>query len=306
MHRATPANTSFRSYVAGGARATIPGVDDTKLMQESMGNFMVNEARKAIESPQNYGFTSVVMDATMDAAGKITAGAESFVQFMGGNRSFPVFGNMDDRRHRLQNLAKGDVAMFRTAVDQLQLHLAQEGGFWTGPDSKKLRLQLVKAQQQGSQPQTTATGSTAASSSQGQQKHGQQPLYNQDSSQFIEVNGTMSQHVNKQHQIVLTDKQTGMEVNPDNNVYLGSTKDKGSFLPVVLQGGVLAKNVFGQVGSSADVDEAGRALIESSERINALERAVQALLIESSERINALERAVQALTLRVANLEGRR
>jgi phage gp45-like len=284
MHRATPANTSFRSYVAGGARATIPGVDDTKLMQESMGNFMANEARKAIESPQNYGFTSVVMDATKDAMGKITASAESFVSFMGGNRSFPVFGNMDDRRHRLQNLAKGDVAMFRTAVDQLQLHLAQEGGFWTGPDSKKLRLQLVKAQQQsGSQPQTTATGGTAASSSsQGQQKHGQQPLYNQDSSQFIEVNGTMSQHVNKQHQIVLTDKQTGMEVNPDSNVYLGSTKAKGSFLPVVLQGGVLAKNVFGLVGGEIEYD---------------------ATVIEANERVSVLERAVAVLTKRLDELE---
>src|SRR6516162_7056794 len=71
MHRATPLNSSFRAYVAGGARATIPEVDDSKYMQASKGNFMSNEARSAIEAPQNYGFTSVAADATKDAQGKI-------------------------------------------------------------------------------------------------------------------------------------------------------------------------------------------------------------------------------------------
>ena len=40
MHRATPLNSSFRSYVAGGARSVIDKIDDSKLMQEMAGNFM--------------------------------------------------------------------------------------------------------------------------------------------------------------------------------------------------------------------------------------------------------------------------
>ena len=34
MHRATPLNTSIRSYTAGGSRCVLGKADDTKLMQE--------------------------------------------------------------------------------------------------------------------------------------------------------------------------------------------------------------------------------------------------------------------------------
>jgi hypothetical protein len=112
MHRATPANSSFRGYVAGGARTTIPKVDDSKQMQESDGNFMANEARSAIEAPQNYGFSSVVKAAVKDAQGKITSSAEGFVSFMGGNRSFPVMGIMDDRRYRPMGLKEGENSQY--------------------------------------------------------------------------------------------------------------------------------------------------------------------------------------------------
>jgi phage gp45-like len=280
MHRATPFNVAVRSYTSGGARGVAGKVDDSKFMQEITANFMSGESRSKIEAPQNYGFTSVHMPP--DADGK---GAEHFSSFMGGARNFPVASAIDDRRHRLYNMQDGDVAMYRTKSDQLQLHLAQDGGYWTGPDSKKLRLQLIQGQQsqQGSQGGSSSgsSGSAAGSSSTGQM--GQQPLYQQDSKQFTEVNGTMTVHVNKQHQIVLQDMQTGMEVNPDNKVYLGATKDKGSFLPVLLQGGVPAKNVFGQVGSMKDVDEAGLALIESEERMIALEKKVEMLAARLSD-----------------------
>ena len=63
MHRATPLNTSIRAYTAGGSRSVVDKVDDTKLMQEMGGNFMANETRDAIESAQNYGFSSVVFDS---------------------------------------------------------------------------------------------------------------------------------------------------------------------------------------------------------------------------------------------------
>jgi hypothetical protein len=281
MHRATPFNVAIRSYTSGGARGVAGKVDDSKFMQEISANFMSGESRSKIEAPQNYGFTSVHMPP--DADGK---GAEHFSSFMGGARNFPVASAIDDRRHRLYNMNEGDVAMYRTKSDQLQLHLAQDGGYWTGPDSKKLRLQLVQGQQDGQQQGGSSSGgSTGSSGSQtgAQGQMGQQPLYQQDSKQYHEVNGTMTQSVNKQHQIVLQDMQTGMEVNPDNKVYLGATKDKGSFLPVLLQGGVPAKNVFGQVGSMEDVDEAGLALIESEERMIALEKKVEMLAARLSD-----------------------
>ena len=107
MHRATPLNTSIRAYTAGGSRSVVDKVDDTKLMQEMGGNFMANETRDAIEAAQNYGFTSVVFDAEKGQDGKIAASAETFIGFMGGNRSFPASGNMDDRRHRLLQAGEG-------------------------------------------------------------------------------------------------------------------------------------------------------------------------------------------------------
>src|SRR3974377_140662 len=108
MHRATPVMTSFRAAVSGGARTVIDQVDDSKLMQEMGGNFMKGETRRKVESPQNYGFTSVVMDADMGQDGSVSGSAEGFISFLGGNRSLPVCGVMDDRRHRLKDLQKGD------------------------------------------------------------------------------------------------------------------------------------------------------------------------------------------------------
>jgi phage gp45-like len=224
MHLATPVDTSFRSYVAGGARSVVASVDDTKLMQEMAGNFMKGEARKGVEAPQNYGFTSVVMDADRDATGKATAGAEGFVMFCGGNRTFPVATVIDDRRHRLRGLAKGDVAMYRTAADQLQFHLAESGAYWTAPTSQKLRLALVAP--------ATSPG------------NGQTAQYQQASTQSFEVNGTMTQSVNARHQTVLEDMLTGVEVNPDGNVYLGAIKGAGTFRPVMLSDGTPARNVL--------------------------------------------------------------
>ena len=165
VHRSTPLINAFRSYVSGGARSVVASVDDSKLMQEMAGGFLAGESRQGVEAPQNYGFTSVTMDADemlQNAAGMAAKASgfasaltkmsgmwpETFISFIGGSRAFAVAGNIDDRRHRLFNLAKGDVAMFRTKQDQLQLHLTTDGGFFSGPDSKTVRMQLVPAQQQ--------------------------------------------------------------------------------------------------------------------------------------------------------------
>jgi hypothetical protein len=188
-------------------------------------------------------------------------------------------------------MQEGDVAMYRTKSDQLQLHLAQDGGYWTGPDSKKLRLQLIQGQQsqQGSQGGSSSgsSGSAAGSSSTGQM--GQQPLYQQDSKIYSEISGSMTQQVNKQHQIILQDKQTGIEVNSDNNVYLGAISGQGQFLPVMLIDGTAAKNTKalkggGSFGASADSDD------PALDELNVITR-LRREMDELRARVDALEGA---------------
>jgi len=167
MHRATPLNSSFRAYSAGGSRSVVHEVDDSKLMQESKSNFMANETREKIESPQNYGFTSVTADGEKGQDGKLSKGPEAFMSFIGGNRSHPIASIMDDRRHRLFNLikdaAKGSTAMFGLKEWGQQLLNTDLGWFLTGNIEKKIRLQLVKNQngqqqtQQGGQPKLART-----------------------------------------------------------------------------------------------------------------------------------------------------
>ena len=150
MHRATPLTSSFRAYTGGGARSAVNQADDSHLMQESAGNFMAGEARQAIESPQNYGFTSVVMDAIQGAAGQASqmigqfvASAESMISFMGSNRSFPVAGVMDDRRHRLNGLDKGDTGMFGTQGRMQQIQTSSDGLFASAPNDKTFRMAVI-------------------------------------------------------------------------------------------------------------------------------------------------------------------
>ena len=176
MHRATGLTSSFRAYTGGGARSAVGSADDSTLMQESAGNFMAGEARKAIESPQNFGFTSVVMDAIQGAAGQASsmigqfvASAESMIGFMGSNRSFPVAGVMDDRRHRLNGLDKGDSAMFSTQGRKQQFHMSDDGMFASAPNDKTMRMALIDEQseqdatsQSYQQQQSSGGGNTAA------------------------------------------------------------------------------------------------------------------------------------------------
>jgi hypothetical protein len=164
MHRQTPLNSALRGFFSGGSASVVDMVDDMKLMQEGAGNFLANETRKAIQSPQNYGFTSVVFDAEKDAMGKIQASAETFTSFLGGNRSYPVNGNMDDRRHRMFQLEKGDTAMFRGRGDKQQFHMTTDGGFWTAPQDKTVRMHLL---QQDSESNSTMGGGSSGGGSAG-------------------------------------------------------------------------------------------------------------------------------------------
>lgn len=257
MHRATPLNTSFRSFVAGGARSVVHAVDDSKLMQEMSGNIMAGENRSAVESPQNYGFTSVVHDADKDAMGKIIAGAEVAMSFLGGNRSFPLAGAMDDRRHRLFGLEKGDTAMFRGKDDKQQFHMSGDGGFWSSPIGKTVRMALVPAgqqqQQKGASAQQTDAGggsSSSGGSQQGQQQQrGQKPVKsdNQQSKYFVELNASQQARIaGKDVHTLLDDGKVYVDVNTDKNVYVGAKKGDKEFSLVVTLAGP-AKNVFGRI-----------------------------------------------------------
>jgi phage gp45-like len=168
MHRQTGAASAFRGYDSGGARALIDKIDDSPLMQTMTGTGMKGEAFSASksgkfkgpEAPQNYGFTSIVADATKGANGMIQKCAEGFMSFVGGNRSFPVAAIMDDRRHRLKNLgkdaAKGASAMFGLKEWGQQLLNTEDGWYMTGNTEKKVRFQLVGNQNGKTQQQTPA------------------------------------------------------------------------------------------------------------------------------------------------------
>jgi phage gp45-like len=158
MHRATPLQTSFRAYTSGGARSAVHEIDDSKGMQLSKANGMKNETRENIESPQNYGFTSVCADGDQGDNGSLKDSAECILNYIGGNRSFPMATSMDDRRHRLLNLAKdavkGASAMFGLKKWGQQLLNTEDGWFMTGNTQKKVRLQLVNnSNDQQQQPQ---------------------------------------------------------------------------------------------------------------------------------------------------------
>jgi hypothetical protein len=235
-------------------------------MQESKGRFMANEAREKIEAPQNYGFTSVVMDATKDALGNILSSAETFVQFMGGNRSFPVFGNMDDRRHRLIELAKGDVAMFRTALDKLQMHMNKDGWFATGPRDKTVRMQLLDEDSGQQQSQSGAgspgghgqlelfdattlptTNVSAGGLPGGQQQMGQKARYQdgQKSYRFVDVTKDATRSSGKEVHIMLDDGQIYAHI-VGKEVYLGGKKGQGVFGHVGTDKGI-SMNVYARV-----------------------------------------------------------
>jgi len=222
MYRHTPLASGFRAYSAGGGRAMIDTIDDSKQMQEPTDTQgMRGEQFSSMEAPQNYGFTSVVADADKGPNGMIKDCAEGFINFMGGNRSFPVMGLMDDRRHRLLNLAKdaakGATAMFGLKEWGQQFLNTADGMFMTGNTKKKMRFQLVNnkndQQQQPSQQQQAngAGGGSSGSASQTQQQEkGQKTLHKEDSSQYFDMTTGSLHHANgSSHHEVKGDRTVG-------------------------------------------------------------------------------------------------
>jgi phage gp45-like len=219
--------TSFRSYAAGGARSVIKDVDDGQYMQESSLTINRNETRKEVESPQNYGFTSVTADRDkkeqqkgggqggQGSQGKQSTlsemGPEAFIMWAGGNRSFPVATVIDDRRHRLYDLgkdaAKGATAMYGLKEWGQQNLITDDGMYMTGNTEKRIKLQLVKNKNQeeqqqqsgGAQPGAQAAsaeggggGSSDAGGKQQQKKKlGQKTLHKESSDTFVNMDGSL-------------------------------------------------------------------------------------------------------------------
>lgn len=258
MHRATPANSSFRAYSAGGARATIDSIDPKKLMQEIGASVMKGEKRGKIEAPSMYGFASNPFEADKGEDGKPGLGPETFLSFMGGNRSFPVAGPIDDRRHRLTDLVPGDVALFGGKDTGQQLHMNGVGTFMSAfaGAGKKLRFQLVakakEAAQAAGAPSTLTEAGGGSNGGQvgaaGQQKPtGQKPVYKNESEQFFEITDDGTENTNKAHAMRLPDG-TAVIVR-DGKVYLGGDPAKGhQFAKVMTEGGVPSINVYARTG----------------------------------------------------------
>jgi phage gp45-like len=297
MHRATPANTSFRAYTSGGARSCVNAADDGHFMQEMGGNVMKDESRTAVESPQNYGFTSVVMDADKGQDGSVTGCAEAFMTFCGGNRSFPVAGVMDDRRHRLMNLQKGDVAMFRTRQDSQQFHLTGDGGFWSAPTQKTVRMQLVDPQQQqqgggqgGAQTRdgTGGAGAGTGAGGGGQQQNGQQAVYKngQNSYRFVDVTQSATRLSGNESHMMLSDGDSYVHCT-SKKTYLGGNASKHTFSKVLTEDGP-ADNVYGRISSRAATTKRSlpltRAALPAMALVLGLSLGVNYSLIVGSDR----------------------
>jgi phage gp45-like len=216
---------------------------------------MKGETRDKIESPQNYGFSSVCMD------GDDNGSAEGFMSYPGGNRSFAYCGVMDDRRHRLKGLDKGDVAMFRTKDDNQQFHMTGDGGFWSAPTDKTVRMQLVKKQDQQQQGgtqagQQDASGGSSSSSGQGQQggqsKNGQKAVRKNSSHQYVDVTENATNVSGTNTYMRLQDGKGYLHCSSDAKVWVGAEKGKAKFARLLTEDGP-SVNSYGNLGSSRAV-----------------------------------------------------
>ena len=137
MHRQTQLTQGFVGYTSGGARTLIDSIDDGKLMQQMKGAIL-GESRDGVESPQNYGFSSVVRAATKGSDGTIQECAEGFMSYFGGSRTSNFCGVMDDRRFRPLHFKEGENSQYD---DLGQMTLIRRTGLYLlsldGPDDSQ-------------------------------------------------------------------------------------------------------------------------------------------------------------------------
>lgn len=135
MHKMDARSSSFRGYVSGGSRGVVGEIDDNHNMQEVKGNMMRGESRSKMERVQNYGFTSAILPGDKEGSeGVIKKGAEMIISYLGGNRSLPFIGAIDDRRHRPYGLKPGENAQYDDAHQMT--YIARDGVYILSLDSK--------------------------------------------------------------------------------------------------------------------------------------------------------------------------
>lgn len=83
------------------ARGIVKIINDGAKIQAIQATFLNNETRANVEHFQNYGFSSNPLP-----------GAECIAAFIGGNRDHGIILLVDDRRHRIKNLAPGEAALY--------------------------------------------------------------------------------------------------------------------------------------------------------------------------------------------------
>lgn len=93
-----PIKSSIRNMVS---RGVVSLIDDSLKMQALQIRMVSGEVKDNIERPQNYGFTS-----------HPHPGAEAFTVFVDGNRDHGLTLVVDDRRYRIKNLGRGEVAIY--------------------------------------------------------------------------------------------------------------------------------------------------------------------------------------------------
>lgn len=90
-----------RRVAMTSTRGRMSLVDDKKKLQQVQVELYADETKDNVERFQQYGFTSVPLE-----------GAEALVIFLAGGRDHGIVHAIDDRRHRLNELQGGDVALY--------------------------------------------------------------------------------------------------------------------------------------------------------------------------------------------------
>ena len=88
-------------------------VDDKKKLQRHQVQLLEDETKDNVERFQTYGITSHPLP-----------GAEVLVAFLGGGRDHGIVVGCDDRRHRVQDLEPGDVALYTD--EGIALHITRD------------------------------------------------------------------------------------------------------------------------------------------------------------------------------------
>lgn len=92
------------------ARGSVSGSDASKKMQTLQVKLLADEVKDSIEHLEPYGFTANPLQ-----------GAEVLATFMDGDRSHGVVIVAADRRYRVKNLQKGEVAIYTDEGDVIKL-----------------------------------------------------------------------------------------------------------------------------------------------------------------------------------------